>query len=460
MRWCVLGNLDTYGGDTFAPTTCKKIIWLIFAVSTLLGLKNQFFDIKGAFMAERPTRDIYVSIDKRIFKLLYSVYGLTDAPKLFNDGLVAHLLAGGYQQSQYDKCFFVKWVSIFSFIYIIFHVDDFKASATDQSIIDEFETHLKTKYTVKSTKDGLFLGIRIEVQPDELSSIYTKPRLLQSIFDKFLANGPTMSPPHDPVSAKYIKSFDLDDSPPCDISVFRTALGMIMQHIDYRYDIAFGVSKISQRTAFPREKDLEALLYMINYLYDTRNRGLVLRAGDHESAKIIVKLRGFADYSHACHFNGRGQYTVCFDLIDGAACETVDPLRRLLTTGMFWFKSWMAPSAALASTEGEADVVVEAVKDAILLGGCLTEMHQTQLKPIPIYNDNQSAITLATCYSGNHRRVRYMLPKINWLMEKSKAGIYELLYMFTKQLPPDFGTKRHAGTPFKDGCDRTMGMVN
>ena len=79
-----------------------------------------------------------------------------------------------------------------------------------------------------------------------------------------------------------------------------------MQHVDYRYDIAFGISKISQRTACPREKDLEALVFMINYLYSTRNRGLVLRAGDRESAKIIVKLRGYADYRHACHFNGRG----------------------------------------------------------------------------------------------------------------------------------------------------------
>ena len=346
------------------------------------------------------------------------------------------------------------------YIYIIFHVDDFKASATDQTIIDEFEAYLKTKYTVKSTKDGLFLGIRIEEQSDGLSSVFTKPRLLQSIFDKFLPNGPTMSPPHDPVSSQYIKNFDVDDSPPCDISIFRTVLGMLMQHIDYRYDIAFGISKISQRTAFPREKDLHALIFMINYLYATRNRGLVLRAGDRDSAQIVVKLRGFADYSHACHFNGRGQYTVCFDLIDGATQSNVDPLRRLFTTGMFWFKSWMAPTAALASTEGEASVIVEAVKDAILLNGCLTEMHQTQLKPIPIYNDNQSAITLATCYSGNHRRVRYMLPKINWLMDKSKEGIYELLYMSTKLLPPDFGTKRHGGISFEEGSNRTMGIIN
>ena len=51
-----------------------------------------------------------------------------------------------------------------------------------------------------------------------------------------------------------------------------------------------------------------------------------------------------------------------------------------------------------------------------------------------------------------------MLPRVNWLMEKSKAGIFELLYMFTKDLPADFGTKRLGGSSFEEGRSRTMGM--
>jgi len=456
MRWCVLGNLDNYGGDTFAPTVCKKLVWLVFAVSTLLGLKNQFFDIKGAFMAERSTREVYVSIDGKVYLLLNSVYGLMDAPKIFNDGLVDHLIAGGYKQSKWDQCFFVKWFSKFSFIYIIFHVDDFKVSGTDQNIIDEFHNHLNSKYTVTTTKDGLFLGIRIEQQADG-SCIFTKPRLLQSVFDKFLPNGPSMSLPHDPISDKYIKNYNIDDSPLCDSTMFKSVIGKLLQHVDYRIDIAFAVSKISHRTASPRVKDLEALMYIIHYLYSTRDLGLILRAGDHESAKVIVQLRGYADYSHACHSNGKGQYTLCFDLVDASAESISNPLRRVLNTGMFYFKTWMAPTVDLASTEGECGVIVEAVKDAILLGGCLEEMHQTQMTPVPLYNDNQSSITLATRYSGNHKRVRYMLPRVNWLMEKSKEGIFKLLYMFTKDLPADFGTKRLAGLSFENGRARTMG---
>ena len=103
IRWVALGNLDDYDGDTFAPTASKKVVWLIFAVALLLSLTFQWYDIGGAFMAEKPTRVVYVEIDKEVYILLKSLYGLTDAPKVFNDGLVEHLVKGGYVQSKWDK---------------------------------------------------------------------------------------------------------------------------------------------------------------------------------------------------------------------------------------------------------------------------------------------------------------------------------------------------------------------
>jgi hypothetical protein len=71
----------------------------------------------------------------------------------------------------------------------------------------------------------------------------------------------------------------------------------------------------------------------------------------------------------------------------------------------------------------------------------LAELHQSQLTPTPVFNDNKSSITLATAYSGNHNRVRYILPKITWLMEQIKEGVAQLYYMETSVLPVDMGTK-------------------
>jgi hypothetical protein len=99
-----MGNLEKFFEWCYAPTAGKKVVWLIFALSVMIGMCMRFFDIKGAFMAEKPTRDIYVTIDEKYYILRYSLYGLKDAAKVFNDGLVLHLKAGGYVQSQWDPC--------------------------------------------------------------------------------------------------------------------------------------------------------------------------------------------------------------------------------------------------------------------------------------------------------------------------------------------------------------------
>ena len=104
----VLGNLDNFAGGTFSPTASKKVVWLLITVGVLLNLIWQWLDVKGAFMAEKPTRGVYVSMNGRIHKLIYSRYGLDDAAKLFNDGSVEHLKTGGYVQSQWGQCLFVK----------------------------------------------------------------------------------------------------------------------------------------------------------------------------------------------------------------------------------------------------------------------------------------------------------------------------------------------------------------
>ena len=457
VRWVVLGNLDDYSGNTYAPTACKKVVWLVFALSVLLGLYRRFFDIKGAFMAERPTRDIYVALDGKVYLLLYSLYGLKDAPMIFNVGLVKHLKEGGYTQSVWDQCLFFKWTSTWNFIYLIFHVDDFNANGTSEEIIDEFHQHLAKKYTVTSNRDGVFLGTHLSTMPDG-SCVFRKPLQLSHLFEMYMPGGPTIPIPRDPMSLIYCKNFDIEDSPACDGTKFRTLHGKLIQLIDCRPDIAFSVSKLSQRQCTPRVKDMEAQIYLVHYLFGTRDKGIVLRRADQASAKTLVQLRGFTDMSFACHFNGKSQYCICFDLVERVSATTLNPFKRMYNTGMFYLKSFMAPTVDLATCEGEVGSLVEGCKDGFFFRGVLKELHQEQVEPTPMYGDNDSTIVLASQYSGKHKRVRYMLPKVMWLMEQTKARVFEMLRLGTKELPPDIGTKLGSGPEFRAKMDRVMGL--
>ena len=80
------------------------------------------------------------------------------------------------------------------------------------------------------------------------------------------------------------------------------------------------------------------------------------------------------------------------------------------------------------------------------------------MKPTPLYGDNDSAISLATSFNNNHKRVRYMLPKIHWLMEQTKAAVVKMHRLGTSTLPPDMGTKNGSGTEWEKKVASVMGI--
>ena len=79
------------------------------------------------------------------------------------------------------------------------------------------------------------------------------------------------------------------------------------------------------------------------------------------------------------------------------------------------------------------------------------------MQPTPLYGDNDSARSLATNYNGGHKRVRYMLPKINWLMEQTQAEVIKMVRLGTLELQVDIGTKNGRGVDVYQKRDRTMG---
>jgi hypothetical protein len=230
----------------------------------------------------------------------------------------------------WDECLWYKSISIQSFIYLLFHVDDFKACGTSEDIFNEFQCHLESKYQVTSNTNGVYFGIHMTPLADSSGSYcFTKPTQLQHLFDTYLTNGPTMIIPTFLISESYIKNFDVDDSPLCDTKTFRSLHGGLMQLVECRTDIAFAIAKISQRQCYPRDKDVQLLSYLLHYLCGTRDRGVILRREDRESVRTIVKLRRYSDMFLACHSNGKSHYYICFDLMDDVQeYSDMNPLKK------------------------------------------------------------------------------------------------------------------------------------
>ena len=73
--------------------------------------------------------------------------------------------------------------------------------------------------------------------------------------------------------------------------------------------------------------------------------------------------------------------------------------------------------AALSSTEAETDAMVELTKNVIWFTMLLNELGFILAGAAPVNEDNASLITLVKNFTGNHKRVKHFLMKINYLIE-------------------------------------------
>ena len=337
------------------------------------------------------------------------------------------------------------------FIWIIFYVDDFKILATDDALGEEFHTFLKTKYAdMKEVLNGFFLGIH--EQKFEEGSVFTKPEMLAEVFNAIIPDGPTITSKHflekpSPMTLEYVTNIE-EPGEPADAVEYRSFLGKLQQQLPVRPDIAFALSKCGTRNSGtgPNVRDREALVQVANYLWQTQEKGLFLKRGDRQGREMMVRAIGFADAAGTTGSQSRSQICTGFAITllpRGASDEEV--AREIGTTGLVNVRSFRTSETPLSLTDAEIVGLVEETKDAIWVKSLMKDLHQEQVEATPIYNDNASGLHLVTKYDGKHKRVRYILDRVNFCLDKVKQGIVRYLYLKSEDLPVDAGTKPFVG---------------
>jgi hypothetical protein len=237
-------------------------------------------------------------------------------------------------------------------------------------------------------------------------------------------------------------------------------LGSLTQLIDVRPDLAFAVSFVAQHTSHCTEQDMMALHRIVGFLYSTRDDTLTLRPGDQSLGRVFIQLRGFADAAFASHPDGRSQLAYSFDLVPAdAQGDTLEPQLDNLPSGMFISKSMLCPTIALSSPDSEISAKLECLKVAIFLRALLKDLHFDQHHPTPIFNDNQSAISLSSRYSGSQKRIRYILPKIMFMLEQFKDKVFQPVYLSSPELVVDINTKSMSGTNSQTKRRKLLGLL-
>ena len=433
-RLCVLGNLKFKSlSVVFSPTANEKSLKFLLALATALGLWMSSIDVYGAFLYPDMTEEVFVRIPESItggqeilWRLNKTMYGLDLSPRAYYDHVSAHLLKGGYNRCSNDPCLFWKRLGsadggATQFLLTVVHVDDFAVAATDFALIEEFIAYMETVYTVSVTREvEHFVGIHVSDLGNGRRGL-SQPGLLKKLFERYPAVKQLTSYPQVPMSTLFSDEVQ-DDSPRCNSHDYMELLGSLMYLEKTRADIAFAVNRLAMRTQKATEKDYRSLLRVLAYLYVTRGKEVVLKPCRELSASriccLVAPLEAWCDASYAIHPDGRSHSGYGFRLAGTGS-------------GLFYARSTKQTNVALSSTEAELNAAVECVKDVVWFRELRAEIGMSELEPTAIYVDNASLITLATSYSGNHKRVKHFLVRLNYLIDLVEKKVIKFMKVDT-----------------------------
>jgi hypothetical protein len=134
----------------------------------------------------------------------------------------------------------------------------------------------------------------------------------------------------------------------------------------------------------------------------------------------VIELHAYVDAAYGVHQDGKSHSGYCFAL---------GPHKN----GMFYSRSFKQTNVSLSSTESEINPIVDVSKEIIWFRQLLKELGFPQLEPTPVFEDNESAITLATKWSGNNKRTKHFGIRINFLLEQYNSSVINLVHLSTKK---------------------------
>jgi len=126
-----------------------------------------------------------------------------------------------------------------------------------------------------------------------------------------------------------------------------------------------------------------------------------------------IQLVLYADAAYITHKDGKSHSGISLhitssEVANKAGVISSDINDSFITTAPFITSSTKQANVSLSSTEAEIEPVVEGIKSGIWASELLTEMGLKVRHPMIVYEDNLSAIHLATQLSGNHKRTNLL----------------------------------------------------
>ena len=444
-RLAVRGDLEDDGmilPDTYAPVCEFSSVRFFLAFSLLMQWHTAAIDFASAFVQATLPEPVWIYPPRGFYRgkhgttllrLIKSLYGLKEAPRLWYDELFQWLLDPelGLTQSHIDKCLLFRRDMI-----IIIYVDDMGVAAqTEEAIVQLIDFLMKKGFSL--TREGTFneyLGINFSTLPN--GSVHmSQSGLIKKIL---MATGMEACNPNKTPALKASLGKDPNGEFMNEKWNYRSIVGMLLYlSSNTRPDICFAVSQVARFSHSPRKSHASAVKMIIRYLAGTVDQGIIV------PPVKTLKLRCYVDADFA------GLYKQDPDADSSSAKSRSGFIIFLGSCPLIW-KSYLQSEISLSTLEAEYAALSGALRVVLPIINITTQAATVIETPdgfeavfhneCIVFEDNNGALTLAT----NQRitsRTKYFNVKYHHFWQHVKDGTIKIEKIPTTDQLADYLTK-------------------
>jgi hypothetical protein len=402
-RLVVCGYSQIYGVDyteTFAPTTPTMNSLILMHICKVRRGVLAAFDVKGAFLEGTNDMEQYCWLPEEILggnkkvrvRIVKSLYGQKQSPKIWNDHLNNIMITMGMLRCPVSPCLY-SGTKGSEYLYVSVHVDDGLIAGSSQDVVTNFIESFKTYLNEVTLFSPLksYLGIQIEEDNEYVylhQSEYIKKMDVYDIKDSFKSECIPMRP--------NINLRIQEQNP--NLQPLLQVSGVLRYLSDRtRPDILTAVGEISSNgSPHPSDKHVEVSKNIIRYLKSTCDDKLVL------GGKGPVILYAYSDASYITTGNCKSRLGGCVFLGTDSGC--------------IYAFSRNDHTVSHSSCEAEIKAIDLTIKAILHIRDLLAFMGEEQKLQTVLYTDSKSGIDLLKTLKSNEN-TRHINLRINFIRE-------------------------------------------
>ena len=456
-RYCVRGDLQVGNFETFAPVVAFSTVRLFLILSLKFKWCTCSIDFSNAFVQAKLKSSVWIhlprgfrstQVGKTCLELQKSLYGLAEAPRLWNLHLFKAIKDLGFLQSKIDPCLMMK-----PDIFLVFFCDDTGVAAKSEDIIEDLVKTLRAKgfELTREATFSEFLGIKYTDHSDGSISMTQK-----GLIDKIIAatEMENCNPKHTP-ALKAALGLDSEGEQMSESWSYPSIIGMLLYlTTNTRPDISFAVSQVARYSHHPKQSHANAVKHIVRYLSKTCDKGIIVKAS------VDLSLDCFVD----ADFTGR--YGRDPDTESTSVKSRTGYIVKLGGCPVFW-KSQLQSSIALSTAEAEYVALSQSLRVLLPMQELLNEIiTHVDVPPefhvvdstirATVFEDTNSALQLATTHRVTNR-TRYYAVKWHWFWDAVRTGKVKVAAIDTAEQDADYLTKGLVQEPFESNRRSNQG---